>query len=348
MKSTSERDSKSRHKLISFELTSRCNNACRHCYNVWLDRGRTPARRRGPTLAAHDLFGLLERVREEAPIEIVSLSGGEPLLHPELPKIVAGITDRGLQPLVITNGSLLTPALLRKLPPNVHFEVTLFSFRPEIHDRLAGAEVHAGILRNLSAVNRHGSHFTMVFVAARLNTLDIFKTVELGIALGARAVMFNRVNLGHGMEPIARELVPPVALLREGLAGLEEAVRRYGIQAACSVPIPPCVLDLAEFPRLRYGWCPRGGDNAYYTVGPDGFLRPCNHSSLILGDLRKKGFLDLISGERCRNFWSSMAEECASCAHPNREECGGGCPAAADEFYGPPRRMDPFCRLALE
>ena len=46
---------------------------------------------------------------------VVTLSGGEPLLHPELDEIIAAIRRRGMLAAMITNGYLLTPDRVQKL-----------------------------------------------------------------------------------------------------------------------------------------------------------------------------------------------------------------------------------------
>jgi radical SAM protein with 4Fe4S-binding SPASM domain len=109
-----------------------------------------------------------------------------------------------------------------------------------------------------------------------------------------------------------------------------------------SVPIPPCVIDPADFTHLHFGWCPRGRRGAYYTVGCTGLLRPCNHSSRVLGDLRRHSFAEIVSQPRTREFWRPVPPECLECDHPLKGSCLGGCPAAADECYGTRQRVDPF------
>ena len=46
---------------------------------------------------------------------IITLSGGEPLLHPELDEIIAAMRRRGVMAAMITNGYLLTPERVRRL-----------------------------------------------------------------------------------------------------------------------------------------------------------------------------------------------------------------------------------------
>jgi radical SAM protein with 4Fe4S-binding SPASM domain len=333
------------YSYFTLELTRSCNNACRHCYNFWRSGGRIERSSDRPALSRAEIRSIVGRVARDTPLEYVAVTGGEPFLRPDCAEIVGDLVDAGFKAIVITNGALLTSSQLRRLPEGINFEVTLLGHTAALHNRLAGAAVFDTILRNLIRIPRAGSRFVTTFVSTRLNALDVFRTYELAAALGAGAIMYNRVNLSRGAKPYVAELVTPAGMLKESLTQLQDAVRKYKIPAVCSVPIPPCVVDVADFPDLQFGWCPRGGRDAYYTVDPTGLLRPCNHSSVVLGDLRTQDFAEIVTSRKTRVFWEGTPTECAQCRHPLKAQCRGGCPAAADEFYGR-RLMDPFCRLA--
>ncbi len=76
------------------EVTDKCNIYCRGCYR--LNRtGHKP----------------LEQVKEEIDFlqewrncDNISIAGGEPLIHPNILEIVAYIRERGMKPLILTNG----------------------------------------------------------------------------------------------------------------------------------------------------------------------------------------------------------------------------------------------------
>jgi radical SAM protein with 4Fe4S-binding SPASM domain len=286
---------------------------------------------------------LIGKVRDDLPLRYVALSGGEPLIHPEIVGITRDLVASDLQPIIITNGTLLSAALLRKLPRGIHFEVSLLGSSASLHERLTGnAGSFDGLIRNISRIERHGSYFTLGFVASKINALAIKDTAELAIALGAQGIMFNRVNLSRGMQNNAGDMVPPAAMLEESLGLLQDVVREYRLPSTCSVPIPPCVVDHSKYPLLDFGWCPRGGDAAYYTIGSNGLVRPCNHSSIILGDLRKESFRNIVTSDKCHDFWNAVPGRCVRCSRPHSSECRGGCPAAAAEFYGTPLHVDPI------
>jgi hypothetical protein len=85
------------------EITTHCNLKCPGCY-----RGCD----RVDNIAVHEsLENVKENIIEMKRLrncQIISLSGGEPLLHPDLEQIISFIKDNGMHPFVHTNGVLLT------------------------------------------------------------------------------------------------------------------------------------------------------------------------------------------------------------------------------------------------
>jgi MoaA/NifB/PqqE/SkfB family radical SAM enzyme len=128
--------------FIQVAVTNACNAQCRFCGfpQVPPDRVRhaDPARLvRG--------FEALAR----AGIKYVTITGGEPLLYPDLGACLARARDVGLETLVVTNGALLTPALVRTLgEAGVHtLIISLDAATAEVHDRhrgLPGLTSHIG------------------------------------------------------------------------------------------------------------------------------------------------------------------------------------------------------------
>lgn len=331
-------------RTVVVELTERCNNACQHCYNYWrTDVSGGSARR----LTRAELRALIARVQRDVPLEQVALSGGEPLLCRDLEGVAWDLEELGLHPVVITNGVLLTGRRLSLFPRGTTFEITLFSVDEGVHNALAGRPVFARVLENLVRLRREGHRFVLACVLTRRNAHDVTRTIRLGVALGAEGVLLNRVNLSRRLFVRAPHLVPTAAQLRAGLRAASALAVRYGIPIAASVPIPPCVTDPRDYPGLHFGWCPRGGPESYYTIGATGAVRPCNHASVVLGDLRRQGFADIVNSVQARRYWEAVPRECRACRHPLKTQCGGGCPAAADECYGDRHRRDPFVALSL-
>jgi MoaA/NifB/PqqE/SkfB family radical SAM enzyme len=83
----------------------RCNLSCTYC-NEYDDSS--------PPVPTEDLFRRIDKLAELGTTAI-TLSGGEPLLHPELERVVARIRNSGALTGLITNGYLLTRDRIRKL-----------------------------------------------------------------------------------------------------------------------------------------------------------------------------------------------------------------------------------------
>ncbi len=324
-------------RTLLFELTQDCNHDCIHCYNVWKGMAPYPAGMLG-TRAVCLLFARLAR---EEGISHVTLTGGEPLLREDLFQIVDHLRRLGIRLNLISNGSLLDAAALKRLCPGKVdlFELPLLSDQRGIHDAMSGAPgAFDRVTRAIVELKRRRQRVIAVFVATNRNLPRWRETLELALALGCDEVMLNRFNPGGRGLARRRELEPPPAALRQALDQAEAFSRQYGLGISCGVPVPPCVLDTQSYEKLRFGRCGAGNEGAYYTLDPAGRLRPCNHSPTILGDLGSASLAEILSGGALARFVAALPAECRGCQH--ELECRGGCKAAAEQCHGSPDVLD--------
>jgi len=332
------------HKYVVVEVTEACPHACVHCYNYW--RENRASLYSPDTLSRNEIVGLVRKIRKDAPLKAVALSGGEPLLRPDIAGICSDLTSDGLDVAVITSGVRLTPARAEQFPPGTTFEITLFGADAALHDRIVGRTgVFPRVLNAFACAREHDCSVVASIVLNRWNADYTRDALELGIALGADAFLLNRMNFSRLTLPEAARLAPTVDQLKRALDAADAVALEYEAAISVSIPIPPCVVDPGSYPHLHFGWCPRGGPEAYYTVSHNGYLRPCNHSSRVLGDLREKTFEELVNSRTASAFWAPVPAMCRACVHPLRDKCRGGCPAASDECYGTRRRPDPLVNI---
>lgn len=338
---------------LIWEVTQRCNHLCRHCYNVW--QPDTPAwpcsYPRGELDTAQSL-ALIDKALDETGCPHVTLTGGEPLLRSDLLQIVAHLRRRGVRLTLISNGRLLSEELVVELIEGgvSMFELPLLSRRREMHDRLCGAKEAEGIAGAFDAVlaaaariRYHGGAWVAVFVATRLNIADLDETIRLAFAFGAGGLMLNRLNVGGRGRAYVDELLPSVEQVKAALAVAEAARVELNWPISCSIAIQPCLIDLAVYPHLGFGFCAAGTARAYYTLDPLGNVRPCNHTPTILGNLFRESWADIVSPERLAPFMQAMPSFCKACRL--RETCQGGCKAAAQVYAGSLSEPEPFlCR----
>jgi radical SAM protein with 4Fe4S-binding SPASM domain len=194
----------------------------------------------------------------------------------------------------------------------------------------------------MARIRSHGGQFVAVFVATHLNLPDLYDTLRLAFAFGARGMMLNRFNVGGRGITHMDELLPSVEELRAALAVADKVSAQLGFSISCSIPIQPCLIDMSAFPRLGFGFCAAGTERAYYTLDPVGNLRPCNHTSTILGNLFDEPFADLTAPERMVDFCQALPDFCQPCSQ--RQTCQGGCKAAAQACFQSLSAEEPFLR----
>lgn len=328
-----------RVRQIVLEVTSACNLDCSYCYNVWKAPGGAYPRGQLPLA---DLLRLLEGLLDEVSPESVAISGGEPFLRADLPRIVAYLWSRHVRTVVITNGTLLTPERIAATPGVANYELPLLSYRRAVHDALTRRQAFDRVIDGALNLRRAGERFAMAFVATRLNYRDLSHTLELAVALGAESLMYNRMNVSAHNLLHGGELLPTPGMIRENLEVLESFAARHSFPIACSIPIQPCLLDTSPYAHLHFAFCPLGGESSYFTVDPLGNLRVCNHSSRILGNLLERSFAELCRDPYVEAFRTVMPAGCRACPAAIRDRCHGGCKAAAAECYGSFEAEEPF------
>lgn len=336
------------HSII-FEVTQRCNHACLHCYNVWQpDTPEWPCSYPRGELDTEQTLRLIDKALDETRCPHVTLTGGEPLLRPDLPLLVEHLTRRGVGVTLISNGRLLAePTVIDLLERGVGlFELPLLARTREVHDGLSASPgAFDAVLAAMARIRYHGGQFVAVFVATRRNITELYEMCKLAFAFGARGLMLNRFNPGGRGRRFVDELLPTVDEMRQALDVAQRAVDEFHFPISCSIPIQPCLIDHAAYPRLGFGFCAAGTERAYYTLDPLGYLRPCNHTPTILGNLFEAPFAELIAPQRLRPFVEAIPDVCVDCIR--RLECLGGCKAAAQVCYGSLSAPDPFLASGL-
>jgi MoaA/NifB/PqqE/SkfB family radical SAM enzyme len=208
-----------RPRAIVFEVTPRCNLACRYCYAPW----NAPA----PQLAAPMTLGFaraertLRRLFAVAEPQNVSFTGGEPLLAERLPELVLLCRLEGAAVNIISNGTLGEPrdyAALVDLGVSF-FELPFLSAASEVHDALTGTPGSwRRVLRSLDQLQALGARVVPVVILTRENCAGLADTVSLLASRGLRRVMINRFNPGgRGLTELT-ELLPRLEQLRAAFA----------------------------------------------------------------------------------------------------------------------------------
>jgi len=120
----------------SLELTFRCNLRCAHCF-VNAPCGDRHVRAQELTTA--EIRRITDEVVDRGCLWML-LTGGEPLLRPDLREVYLHMKRRGLLVTLFTNGTAITARiadLLAEWPPLV-VEVSIYGSSPDVYERVTG------------------------------------------------------------------------------------------------------------------------------------------------------------------------------------------------------------------
>ncbi|MDR1353478.1 MAG: radical SAM protein [Treponema sp.] len=111
------------------ELTSRCNERCVHCY--------IPHENKISDIDPALFYDTLDQLRGMGVLSL-TLSGGEPLLHPRFAEFLQKAKDYDFSINVLSNLTLLSDEIIAEMKANrlSSVQVSLYGMEPEIHDSI--------------------------------------------------------------------------------------------------------------------------------------------------------------------------------------------------------------------
>ena len=178
---------------IYFYLTEGCNLACRHC---WIQPKFQNGERVYPSLDVALFKSIIEQAKPLG-LNSVKLTGGEPLLHPQIGELLEHIKKEELRLTIETNGVLCTPELARQIASgmNPFVSVSIDGVDAETHEWVRGVagsfQQAINGVRNLVAA---GIHPQIIMTIMRRNYEQMEAVVRLAESLQANSVKFNIVQ----------------------------------------------------------------------------------------------------------------------------------------------------------
>lgn len=180
-------------RTIYFYLSDGCNLACRHCwiaptYNIDGQSFRS---------LELDLFRSIIKQAEPLGLDTVKLTGGEPLLHPQIHEIIEIVNREDLRLNVETNGVLCTPELAEAISRgrDAFISISLDGAKAETHEWIRGVPgCFDKALRGLSNLVKVGLKPQLIMCLMKRNKDQIKDLVNLAETFGAGSVKFSIVS----------------------------------------------------------------------------------------------------------------------------------------------------------
>jgi AdoMet-dependent heme synthase len=302
--------------LIQWHLTERCNLHCRHCYQS----GRPE-----DELSLAEKRDLLEEIAEMLAgweecngirfTPTFNITGGEPLISPDLFIVMAEIARLGYDQSLLTNGTLVTPetaarlAALRVAGVQVSIEGP-----PEVHDAIRGKGSYAAAVAGVRHLLKSGLKVTLNATLSRLNAPYLDDMLRIAAELGVQRLGLTRlVPYGHGRD-ISGEMLSP-----DEVRKLYEAAFAAALPGLKVVTGDPVAAQLSDDRARVPGSPPCGGCAAGVsglTITADGTILPCRRLPVPIGNVRTDSLRevwatsDVLSRLREQGLYNG---KCATC-----------------------------------
>ena len=327
--------------VVAWNLTQRCNLACAHCYIA-----AGPWHGEGSDLTLDECRRIADEILGLNPGALFVLSGGEPLVRPDLEAFAAHARQAGATVVVGTNGTLLTRERVASLQEAgvSGFAISVDSLDPRYHDRFRHGEGSLeATLQAAERIREAGLDFVAQMTVTRGNRAEIAEVARWCLRTGA--VCFNvyflvETGRGTGMRGLSPE--ENEAVLAELVELSEEYRGRLMVRSKCQPQIMRHVHEKsADSPLAAYATrCPCGVQ--YCRITPEGKVTPCPYTPEVAGDLRQQSFAEVWHGspvfKRLRE--GELGGKCGRCEY--RVVCGG-CRARAHARTGDLLAADDSC-----
>jgi radical SAM protein len=334
-------------RIVIWEMTRACALACKHC------PAKALPQRDGGELTTGEAFDLVDEVAAYGrPIFI--LTGGDPLVRPDLFEIVSYATQRELRVAVSPSGTArLTKSAIERLAAAGCRRMSLSIDGPDAatHDAFRGVEgaferIHraaahareAGIELQINTTIARHNHDRIKQIAELVQRLDASVWTAFFLVPGERSEIDDCLDAA-GFETAFAELFE---IWRDApfIVTTAEAphFRRFAAQQVALLPLEerPSKANHFRFPAI-------GDGKGCVFVTHTGEILPGNYLPFSAGNVRDRRLLDVYRNDptfvHLRDA-DRTTGKCGSCEF--RQMCGGS-RARAFAFSGDPFSSEPCC-----
>lgn len=337
-------------RMIAWEVTRSCNLGCVHCRASSL---------RGPyegELDTGKCLALLDEISSFAR-PVIILTGGEPLLRPDIFEIASHGTGKGLRMVLATNGTLVTGETARRLVESgiQRVSISIDGMDAESHDRFRAVEGAFGAaLRGIEYLKEAGMEFQVNTTVTRDNIGQLAAIQDMAVRLGAAAHhIFLLVPTGRGKELAGQEIT--AAQYENTLEWFHEreACTPIQMKATCA----PHYFRIIRAKKGKAGAAPQSpghsplhamtrgclGGVSFCFISHTGQVQPCGYLELDCGQVKEAPFREIWEKSPVFRDLRDLGSYKGKCGRCEFIRVCGGCRARAYEKTGDYLEEEPLC-----
>ena len=174
---------------VHWEITNACNLRCKHCL---IDAGQ----KLDDEMSTEECLAALEKMKN-AGVNIISYTGGEPFCKRDFREIIEKTVNLGIQPQIITNGTLLTDDWIDFLiEHDVPIGVSLDGSNEITNDYIRGTGTFQKIMEFLQKARERGLSVSLYITATKYNMENLKELFKLADEFNCANVHVNELSIG--------------------------------------------------------------------------------------------------------------------------------------------------------
>ena len=321
--------------LVSWNTTRQCHLKCKHCY-------RDAGLKDQDELDTAQGKKLIKELAA-AGFKMIILSGGEPLLRPDIVELTAYAKESGMRTVFGTTGTILDLKLAEELKNAgaMCMGISLDSAEPAMHDdfrQVPGSWEKA--VEGMENCLQVGLPFQIHTTVVNENFKEFEKITDFAVKSGARAHhIFFLVPTGRG-----KDIEEDSLRQRQYEQLIHRILKKQGevdieIKPTCAPQFMRAAAQKGVDMRFSRG-CLAG--RSYCCILPNGDLHPCPYLPIKVGNVRETDFKELWQESQVlKDLREPSQGKCGDCRY---EEICGGCRARAYYYSeGDYMAEDPWC-----
>jgi radical SAM protein with 4Fe4S-binding SPASM domain len=310
---------------LQVEITEKCMHKCRHCYNYFRhndDKCHT---------LSHDSIRLIADEIIKNKVSRIVVTGGEPLVESEKAINFASRLSTIPWISIFLNSNLVLfneRVGKRLLETGIKVIMTsLIADDPKIHDWVTQRPGSWNkTVEGIKLAKKLGYRVLVNMVLTKWNIDRVYQTGKFVSTLGVDKFGATRACAPTPLADSFESNLISIDQLRESLRQLYQLKEECGYEVDVLEHYPWCALgDLEKYQYLSRRKCLAGVTSA--SIGADGQLRPCGHSSKKYGSVLEEGLSAV---------WAKMSDwrnqqyvgVCKDCKY--LKLCTGGCAVEAE------------------
>ena len=269
--------------FVHVEITTRCNVGCPQCYCSSIATGDD---------MDYLLYTSIIDEISDLKIPSVLLTGGEPLLHSKLIKMIEYAVQKNIKVIISTSGYGLNEEICKELSNSGVGEicVSINGSNQNIHSLSRGH--FASAVNALKLLTKHRINVRVNWVARQDNFMDFSNLVDLCMQSNVNSitVLSNKKKNGIIISPMNYENII------ELYETIQEQRKRINIE------IDPCFIELIRLTNQSVPLMICNAGLSFFDILVDGGMIPCRHANSSKCFFGEKSIKEYWRSEKLQHY----------------------------------------------